>query len=229
VATTFLSTARTLTSQQEMDLARRIAAGSRQAAFELAGSVGPLIRSQARRVAASHPTLDADDLDMRGWLGAAKAVAHFAPQQDGTSEEEVRHPQFPAFAAPYVHAELMDEVRRYSTPVLIPEHVFKARNGRDSASAVTMPWLHALSLDRATSIKELSGADQAQVITSIDVRRALEQLPDKQRYVMLRIVEGVPAKEIAVELDVGTARVSQLRSKAAELLRESLANYRTAA
>lgn len=229
MATTFLSTARTLTSQQELDLARRIAAGSRQAAFELAGSVGPLIRSQSRRVAASHPTLDADDLDMRGWLGAAKAVAHFAPQQHGTDEEEVRHPQFPAFAVPYIRAELMDEVRRYSTPVLIPEHVFKARNGRDTASAVTMPWLHALSLDGAKSIQESSSVDQAQTTTSIDVRRAIGQLPDKQRYVMLRILDDIPAKDIAAELDVGAARVSQLRSSAAESLRESLATYRAAA
>lgn len=229
MATTFLSTARTLTSQQEMDLARRIAAGSRQAAFELAGSVGPLIRSQARRVAASHPTLDADDLDMRGWLGAAKAVAHFAPQQDGTSEEEVRHPQFPAFAAPYVHAELMDEVRRYATPVVIPEHVFKARKGRDAASAVILPWLRAISLDGAKSTTELAAEDQAQVISSIDVRQAIGQLPDKQRYVMLRILEDAPATDIAVELGVGTARVSQLRSSAADFLRESLATYRAAA
>ena len=229
MATTFLSNARPLTRRQELDLARRIAAGSRQATFELAGSVGPLIRSQARRVAASHPTLDADDLDMRGWLGAAKAVAHFAPQQHGPDDEEVRHPQFPAFAAPYVHAELMDEVRRYATPVVIPEHVFKARNGRDTASAVILPWLRALSLDGPKSIKEISTVDQTQTTTSMDVRRAIGQLPDKQRYVMLRILEDVPAKDIAAELEVGAARVSQLRSSAAESLRESLANYRAAA
>ena len=228
MAITFLRTTRALTRQRELDLARRIAGGSKQATFELANAVGPLVLAQAATVSRTHPTVEWDDLVASGWLGAAKAATAFVPD---ASSEGSEAPQFPAYAASYVRAEMMHEVRLFVSQVSIPEHVFKGRGGKGEAKAAMQPWREALSLDVLGWEREPASRDlgMARAEVALDVHRAINQLPAPQRHIVLQGLADVAGKDTAAELRVSSARVSQLRRAAHETLRDSLQDLRAAA
>jgi RNA polymerase sigma factor for flagellar operon FliA len=172
-----------------------------------------LVRQIAASVARRLPShIDRDELVGLGTLGWAEARVRF---------DKSRGVPFAGFAAARIRGAILDGLRRADT---------LSRGDRRRAQQTNEPTLPRIindpaeveaAMDRANDESDISDVLAQQEMVD-ELREALEQLPERERYVLLRhFFDDVPMRIVGAELGVTESRISQIVSAAVERLRSS--------
>jgi RNA polymerase sigma factor FliA len=172
-----------------------------------------LVRQIAASVARRLPShIERDELVGLGTLGWAEARVRF---------DKSRGVPFAGFAAARIRGAILDGLRRADT---------LSRGDRRRAQQTNEPTLPRIindpaeveaAMDRANEESDISDLLAQQEMVD-ELREALEQLPERERYVLLRhFFDDVPMRIVGAELGVTESRISQIVSAAVERLRSS--------
>lgn len=214
-------TSRRLSKDEEAELTRAAAAGDRRALERLIQANFPLIVKTA--LAFRRAGLPLEDLLGEACMGLLEAVARFDPD---------RGFRFMTYAVWWVRRALVRAVSTQSRNVRIPRHRAAAQDAP--------PWPREVSLadegdaENPWSLADLLEADDEPLDDLVQrdeesraVHEALDDLPDRQRYVLeqrfgLVTDETRTLKDVAGELGVTKERVRQIEGQALGKLERAL-------
>lgn len=157
----------------------------------------------ARKWAARTP-VPYEELESAAWLGAIKAVDKYNPTRA----------KLETFAERKIKGEILDYLR--SIDVLSRSHRKEVKGTGWMPIHLDPEPLNLADPDRSISLVE--------AMHTVEALTRRTKLTTRQAYVIERFYyDGVPAKDIAIELGCQYSRVAQLRTQALKLLRKKAA------
>lgn len=161
-------------------------------------------RREARRWL--HVPIEQEELVADGTLGLVKAALRFDPS---------RGRPFPVFALMYVRGAILDTIRDRARRNATRDGGFYETVSLDETYEGSSEFRHA-------AVDPRPGPDEMAV--HLERLRLIGGLPDRERYVLLRIqVDGATAEEVGEEMGVGTSTVYRLGTHGKARLRRRAA------
>jgi RNA polymerase sigma factor (sigma-70 family) len=222
-----------LTRDNELRLAAEIAAGSDEAVFELANAVEPVIAAVAAKFRI-YKRLEREDLLSEGRIAALNAARSFSGTAPRTQGAPANAAVFPSYSRFKIRAAMLAYAREFAYAVVVPENAFKKKTGRESSHSLAKGWSHLPSLDQPMTdgtrlgdniASDDDASDYEKFDMKHDVWAAVAKVsPVHARWAQLT-ADGMTPTEMAQELGVSTARVSQIKAAALAALSEILSAY----
>lgn len=145
--------------------------------------------------------VEGEELEAEAVLGLVKAAGRYDPSK-GTP--------FPAFARPFIRGALLDLVRRDA----------RRDSMRDGTFAEFVPLDRSIGQNEDMSFELIDPRILEEIVEARDILRLVAGLPEQERIALIRTqVDGVPAKEVAEELDVSLDTVYRLVSWGSQRLK----------
>lgn len=168
--------------------------------------VAAIARAMGRRLP---PTVEVDDLINDGVLGLMEALQRYNPQ---------RRVVFATYAGHRIRGAILDGLRRRDP---LPRAYRRLQNGEPSRR------IQFLTLDEAMMVPDGEERDPEAAAVETDLRRqvwmGLASLPPRDRQVLvLRMVRGLPLREVAVHLSISITRVAEIQTRGLARMRRFL-------
>lgn len=140
-----------------------------------------------------------EDAVQEAWLGIVQADSHF----DGRCELRT-------FASQRARGQVLDYLRR-NDPL-----------SRSHRRAVKAGKAEPIRYEPVLEHHKFTAATQEQDAIHAEVRLWLRFLSDRERRIVIRLLDGIPESELACEIGLSRGRVHQIKRRAIARIREGL-------